>query len=161
LQANIIDAAIAPSGANFGDVLFRNVWSERLMVVIPDGHPLSATDAIFWTDLRREIFVLPTGGVGPAMSDILNSRLSGQGYRANLISQETSLDAILSTVTLGRYISLATEASMGVSWPGLMFKEISDHGSPARIQYALYWRADNENPALKRFFKLIEERYPG
>ena len=34
-----------------------------------------------------------------------------------------------------------------------------DSSGPARLEYALYWREDNENPALQRFFRLIEERY--
>jgi hypothetical protein len=42
----------------------------------------------------------------------------------------------------------------------LHFREIADQGAPARIDYALYWRDYNQNPALKQFFKLIDERYP-
>ena len=64
-------------------------------------------------------------------------------------------------VAAKRYISAATEASQGVAWMELLFREINDPTGPARLEYALYWRADNENPALKHFFKLIEERYPG
>jgi DNA-binding transcriptional LysR family regulator len=64
-------------------------------------------------------------------------------------------------VAAKRYISIATEASQGVAWPDLEFREIYDPSGPARLEYALYWREDNENPALQRFFKLIEERYPG
>lgn len=60
-----------------------------------------------------------------------------------------------------RYISIATGASQGVSWRDLAFQEIHDPTGPARLEYALYWREDNDNPALQRFFKLIEERYPG
>ena len=58
------------------------------------------------------------------------------------------------------YITIATEASTGVTWPGLVFREISDQGAPARLDFSLYWRQENENPALKRFFKLLQERYP-
>jgi hypothetical protein len=64
-------------------------------------------------------------------------------------------------VAAKRYMSIATEASQGVLWQDIHFREIYDASGPARLDYALYWRADNDNPALKRFFKLIEERYPG
>lgn len=48
-----------------------------------------------------------------------------------------------------------------MSWPELHFREIYDTSGPARLEFALYWCEDNDNPALQRFFKLIEERYPG
>ena len=64
-------------------------------------------------------------------------------------------------ISAKRFVSIATEASQGVEWPGLHFREIYDPSGPARLEYALYFREDNENPALKRFFNLIEERYPG
>lgn len=63
-------------------------------------------------------------------------------------------------VSAGRFLAITTEASLGVTWPDLTFKEIYSQGGPARLEYALYWRKDNENPALKRFFELLEERYP-
>ena len=63
-------------------------------------------------------------------------------------------------VPVGRFITIATEASMGVAWPELQFRDIYDNGGTARIDFALYWREDNENPALQRFFTMINERYP-
>jgi hypothetical protein len=63
-------------------------------------------------------------------------------------------------VTIGRYITIVSEASTGVIWPGIKFLEIADNGGPARLDFALYWRQDNDNPALKKFFKLLQERYP-
>lgn len=160
LQAGIIDAVVLPSDADIGQAASRNLWAEKLLLVLPDGHAANAIETLFWTDLRREVFVLPTGGIGPSINRLLTAKLASYGYRANIIMQATSLESIVSTVSFGRYLCLATEASLGVTWPGLNFREISDHGSPARLDYALYWRDDNDNPALKRFFKLIEERYP-
>ena len=38
--------------------------------------------------------------------------------------------------------------------------EARDGNGPSRISYAAYWQGDNDNPALARFLKLLEERYP-
>jgi hypothetical protein len=54
-----------------------------------------------------------------------------------------------------RYISVATEALQGIPWPHLHFREIHDSVGPARLEFAMYWREGNENPALKHFFKLV------
>ena len=70
--------------------------------------------------------------------------------------------------TTDRFARLAetpfkTTDAQGLSLPvrGGKFREIYDPSGPARLEYALYWREDNDNPALQRFFKLLEERYPG
>lgn len=160
LQARIVDAAITPALIAEPGITKRNLWTERLMIVVPEDHQLNEVDTIHWTDLRHEVFVLPTDGIGPIVADMLSSRLGAQGHRANIIAQDTSIESVISTVTIGRYVTIVTEASTGVTWPGLNFLEISDNGGAARLDFALYWRADNGNAALRKFFKMLRERYP-
>lgn len=161
LQSGTIDVAVAPSGMEEPEVKSRPLWSERLMVALTGHHRLLENERIYWQDLRREVFVVPRSGIGPILGNLLAARLTEQGYRPNIIVQDTSLESVLSIVPVGRFITIATEASQGVTWSDLQFREIYDASGPARLEYALYWREDNDNPALKCFFKLIEERYPG
>jgi DNA-binding transcriptional LysR family regulator len=160
LQARIVDAAIIPANITDGGLSKEYLWSERMMIAVPEDHPLAKTDTVLWTDLRSEVFVVQTEGIGPVVSNLLTTKLGTHGFRPAIIAQDTSIESILSTVTFGRYITITTEASTGVTWPGLTFREISDQGGPARLDFSLYWRQENENPALKRFFKLLQERYP-
>lgn len=161
LQSRTIDVAVAPTGLEESGLRSRSLWSERLFAVLLGDHRLLNHDRIYWPDLRREVFVVPGGGVGPVLGNLLSARLTEQGFRPAIIYQDTSIESVLAMITAKRYVSIATEASQGVAWPDLHFKEIYDSNGPARLEFALYWREDNENPALKRFFKLIEERYPG
>ena len=161
LQSRSIDVVVAPTGMEEAGVRTRPLWSERLMVVLTCSSRLLENERIYWQDLRREVFVVPSSGLGPILANLLSARLTDQGYRPNIIVQDTSLESALSMVSANRFIAIATEASQGVTWPDLHFREIYDPSGPARLEYSLYWREDNDNPALKRFFKLIEERYPG
>lgn len=161
LNARIVDLAIVPADIRGAGLSRRSAWSERLLVALQRNHSLLEAESIHWSDLKREVFVLPRQAVGMALRDILRRRVGDQGYRADIIMQDTSLESVISTVPIGRYITVVTEASLGVQWPDVEFREIIDQGAPARLDYALYWREDNENPALKQFFKLINERYPG
>lgn len=161
LQSRTIDVAIAPIGLIETGIKSRPLWSERLFAVLLADNALAERERIYWSDLRREVFVVPTAGVGPILGNLLSARLTEQGFRPAIIYQDTSLESVLSMVTAKRFITIATEASQGIAWPELQFREIYDAAGPARLEYALYWRDDNDNPALQRFFKLIEERYPG
>jgi DNA-binding transcriptional LysR family regulator len=42
-----------------------SVWSERVVVVLPQDHPLADRDVIYWSDLKAETFLLPQRGSGP------------------------------------------------------------------------------------------------
>ena len=158
LHSHTIDVAVAPIGHREDGISARRIWSERLFVAVPEDHVLAQKDQIYWQDLRREVFVVPAGGLGPIFGNVIAARLTEQGKLPSIILQDTSLESVLSMVAAKRYISIATEASQGITWTDLRFLEIHDPTGPARLEYALYWREDNGNPALQRFFKLIEER---
>lgn len=161
LHSHTLDVAVAPIGHREEGISSRRIWSERLFVALPTNHALAEKDHVYWQDLRREVFVVPAGGLGPIFGNVIAARLTEQGKRPNIILQDTSLESVLSMVAAKRYVSIATEASQGITWTDLQFVEIHDPTGPARLDYALYWRDDNDNPALQHFFKLIEERYPG
>lgn len=161
LRARTIDVAIAPTIPSEDGIVSRSLWSERLIVALNTTHHLQNSERIYWSDLRQETFVIPRGGIGPIIENLLSARLTEPGYRANVIVQEASIESLLSMISVGCFVTITTDASQGVNWPDVNFREIYDSSGPARLEYSLYWHADNENPALQRFFKLIDERYPG
>lgn len=160
LQSRTMDVAVAPMGLEEVGLKSRRLWSERLFAVLLADSLLATQERIYWQDLRREVFVVSNNGIGPLLADLISARLTEQGFRPAIIQQDTSLESVVSMVAAKRFITIATEASQGVAWPDLAFREIYDPSGPARLEYALYWREDNDNPALQRFFKLIDERYP-
>lgn len=161
LQSGSIDVAIAPIGLEEVGLVSRRLWSERLFAVLPNDSPLVEKPLLYWQELRREVFVVPNSGIGPILGNLISARLTEQGYRPAIIQQDTSLESVVSMVAARRFITITTEASQGISWPELTFHEVYEPTGPSRLEFALYWREDNDNPALQRFFKLIEERYPG
>ncbi|WP_298311899.1 LysR family transcriptional regulator [Propionivibrio sp.] len=160
LHSHVVDVAVAPIGLEEDGIASRRLWSERLYAVFPVDHALAKKEQIYWQDLRREIFVVSAGGLGPIFGNLIAARLTEQGKRPNIILQDTSLESVLSMISAKRYISIATEASQGVAWTDLRFQEIYDPTGPARLEYALYWRENNDNPALQNFFSVIEKPYP-
>jgi DNA-binding transcriptional LysR family regulator len=161
LQSQTMDVGVAPIGLREEGLLSKPLWSERLFVAHLEGSELALRDKIYWQDLRREIFVVSSNGIGPILGNLLSARLTEQGFRPAVIYQDTSQESVLSMIAAKRFVSIATESLQGAPWQDLHFREINDPSGPARLEYALYWREGNSNPALKRFFKMIEGRYPG
>ncbi len=161
LHLGTLDLAVAPIGLEEEGLVSRPAWAERILVVLPVDHELLTKDRIYWQDLRREVFVVQSGGLGPSFGNLIAARLTEQSKSPAIIRQNTSLESVVSIVSAKRFITIATEASHGVSWPDVEFREVFDGNGPTRLDYAFYWRANNANPALKQFFTMIGERYPG
>jgi len=89
LHSHTIDVAVAPIGHREDGISARRIWSERLFVAVPEDHVLAQKDQIYWQDLRREVFVVPAGGLGPIFGNVIAARLTEQGKLPSIILQDT------------------------------------------------------------------------
>lgn len=160
LQSRTIDIAVHSGDLRGTGLVKRALWSERLMLALPQEHPLAAAAQICWNDLCSETFVVPNLGGGPTISEIISRRLSALGHTANITLQEATQENILGLVSLGKSVTLVTESALGITRPALVFHQIEEPNGSARLDYNAYWHKDNDNPALKAFFSLINLRYP-
>jgi DNA-binding transcriptional LysR family regulator len=130
------------------------------MVVLPEGRPLAEAEQIYWSDLKRKVILMPRDGTGAKLAAMLTAKLTSPNLRPSLIIQETSHNTIVNMVNVGRFIMIVTEAMQGVSWSGIVFKDFHGSAGQSYLDFTMFWRPDNENAALKHFFKRLKERYP-
>jgi DNA-binding transcriptional LysR family regulator len=160
LDRHEIDVVIIAANIGGDGITRRPLWGERVMVAMPVEHRLATSDRIYWTDLRQEVFVLPSQFPGPDMADLLIARLAEPGRRPHIIEQDVSMENILSMSSLGKFVTLTSETALGISRSGVVLHDIHDLTGQTRVDVAAYWREANDNPALRRFFELIQELYP-
>ncbi len=160
LERGTLDIAIVTGEPTAREGKSMTLWSERIMVALPEGHPLAANEIVYWTDLRGETFLLSQRDPGPEIQDILLAKLASPGDRPKVVSHDITRENIKSLVGAGFGVSLMCEACVGANYTGVVYREARDGNGPTRISYAAYWQSDNDNPALAHFLKLLEERYP-
>jgi DNA-binding transcriptional LysR family regulator len=86
--------------------------------------------------------------------------LASPGDRPNIIRHDVNRGSLISLIGSGFGITLLTEATACANIAGVVYREVRDGSEPARLGYFAHWRADNENPALASFLKVLGERYP-
>ena len=160
LRNAAVDIAIVPGATSLPETNTMSLWSERIMVAVPESHTLAAKEAIYWIDLRDEKLLLGRRDPGPELQDLLIAKLASPGDRPNIVHQDVSRGSLISLVGAGFGVTLLTEASSGANIAGVVYREVRDGAEPARLGYSAHWRADNENPALSSFLKVLGERYP-
>ncbi|TAI63775.1 LysR family transcriptional regulator [Bradyrhizobium sp. Leo170] len=136
-----------------------SVWSERVVVALPEEHPLSGREAVHWSELRRETLLLPQRGPGPEFLKLLTSKV-GCSDPCRLLHHDVALDRLLTLVGAGWGLLLALEGATGAAYPGVIFREMQDADGPTRLNFRAYWRQANCNPSLRPFLDLLRERYP-
>ena len=160
LALRSVDVAIVPGELTGESLRKRHLWPERLMVALPNVHPLVTAERIFWNDLCDAIFVLPRLDPGPDASELVRARLRTLGVKPNIRLQDVTRENILNMVSAGNFVSLVAETAVGAHHPGVQLREIHDLDGLAHVDFWAWWREDNDNPVLRKFFRLIGERYP-
>lgn len=159
LASSAIDIAFLIEGNPRWTDKSLSVWSERVVVALPEKHPLTARDSINWIDLRNEELFLPQRGPGPEFLKLLISKMECCDL-CQLRSHDISLDRFLTLVGAGWGILLALEGATGATYPGVRFREVCDTDGPTRLNFRACWRDANCNPSLRPFLDLLRARHP-
>lgn len=160
IQTGTIDIAIVTGEPASDSSRSMMLWSERIIAVFPENHPLAANDTVYWTELKHERFLLSERDPGPDLQDILVAKLSSPGEMLEIFRHDVSPENIMSLVGTGRGISLMSEAFTGTNYARVVYREARDGNGSTRVGYRAFWRDGNDNPALQNFIRLLEERCP-
>ncbi len=159
LRNGVLDVLIL-TGHPPSDGKTMPLWSERVLVALYEDHPLTVKDIAYWTDLRNETVPSSQYDPGREIEDVLASKLVSSEDRPKVERHDVSRGVVKSLVALNLGISLVLESDMGANFSRLVYQELRDGSGPSRLPYSAYWRAENENPALTAFLKLLSDRYP-
>ncbi|MER8421087.1 LysR substrate-binding domain-containing protein [Mesorhizobium sp. M1329] len=160
LEHSTLDIAFVTGDPAVRDGGAMALWGERIMVALPESHPLTANEVVYWTDLRSETLLLSQRDPGPELRDILLAKLASPGVQPKIVSEDVSREGIMSLVSAGFGVSPICESGIGANYAGVVYRDVQDGNGLSWISYAAYWQRNNDNPALAHFLTLLEERYP-
>jgi DNA-binding transcriptional LysR family regulator len=99
LDASIIDVAfVAEVNTRWEGTSFP-VWGERVVLAVPEDHPLNHHDNIRWHDLEREPILIPQRGPGLELLKLVTAKVGGAGPQIRM--HDVSLDRLLTLVGMG------------------------------------------------------------
>ena len=159
IENGLLDIAVMIGEVPYSNLKSRLFWSERILVAMPESHPLATRERIHWLDLAGERFLLTQYDPGPEKRNMLLGKLGSPGCAPEIDMDDIGRDTMLSIVALGCHFSIVTESALGIQVPGVVFREVHEANGHGRVGYSGYWRADNENPVLRRFLDFVAARY--
>lgn len=160
LLSGVIDTAIILGDVGKWDVLdSMALWSEHLIVALPESHPLAEKSVIYWPELKGERFLISHHDPGPDIRNILLRHLAGPSDHPNIVTRQLSRESILSEVGSGQGVSLQCEAVSGISGLGVVYRPVHDGNGAIRLGYISCWKPDNTNPVLKTFLDSLRPQH--
>jgi len=135
------------------------LWSERVLIALPDNHRLSSRDIVYWTDLRSETLLMSQYDPYWEFEDLITSKLLSLDDRPKLERHDVSRSILKSLISMKLGLGLMLESDVGVRVPSIGFKELRDGTGAARVDFSAFWQASKKNLALTKFLELLQERY--
>jgi DNA-binding transcriptional LysR family regulator len=145
LGCGAVDVAIMTRSQEIWDDRSLSLWTERVIVALPERHPLAEHETVSGRQLAQECSVLPSHGPGSELESLLASKLNGDKPR-RVLHHDSGLDRLLSLVSTGYGVLLMVEGGTGLKHDGVVYREIQDAGEPTRVSFMCYWQQMNGNP---------------
>jgi DNA-binding transcriptional LysR family regulator len=160
LPNGIVDIAIVTGERGFIGTGSMLLWSEPVLVALPETHQLAHNAVLQWTDLKNDTLLVGRRDAGPAIQELMITKLPSPEDRPRIVSCDISRESIKSLVGASFGLALMLEASSGAVFEGVVHREIQDGTAPTHMSVVANWLEDNPNPALGSFLGLLRERYP-
>lgn len=159
LRADELDLAFVRGAPADEQISTRIVRLDRLSVLVPQGHPLSAHDTIAIGDLREEPFITFPALRGSAVRKALVSACRTAGFEPRIEHEFADVNTICGLVAAGMGVTLMISAPTLEPIANVSSRPPSE--DIASIPLLLAWRTDNDSPALARVLDIAEESLPG
>lgn len=150
-----LDVAFVVGAVQAPDCHTRQLWSEPMVIALQADHRLADRQSLIWLDLAEETFLIRHGGTGPQVFDHVVRRLSERDQSPHIRRCDVGRDTLMGMVAAGDGITLTTEATMHIPFPGIAFCSIADETEPAR--FSAVWSPHNRSPALKNLLNMATE----
>jgi DNA-binding transcriptional LysR family regulator len=155
LRTGVLDVAVSTGRTLEEGLESVALWSEQILLVVRETHPLAPRGYANWMDLGNETVLISRRGLGPELKEILTAKLAVVGKQARTEEHAIRPEALLSLVAANRGVSLQCESPIHDLPAGLVALEVHDGTGPTRLTYSACWTKQHTNPALACFLALL------
>jgi hypothetical protein len=106
------------------------LWSERVLIALPEDNALANRETIYWTDLNSETILMGKYDPYWEFEDLLTSKLVLPNERPRIERHDVSRSILKSLISMRLGLGLMLESDVGVRVPSILFKELRDGTGP-------------------------------
>lgn len=137
------------------DTEFEIINRERLMVALPEAHPLAKQKIVRVRALKDEPFVMWHRQQSPGMSQTTLDLCSRHGFHPKIALEVTNPHAMFSLVAGGVGVAIVPTSRRSAKPDAVVFRPLDDKNAYSAM--GLAWRKDNSLVLLPHFVALARE----
>lgn len=147
LRSGEIDLGLTRAPIDMSEFEHRLIGRERLMLALPQDHPLAREAALSWHDLHGRDFLMYEPREGQYFHDLVAGRLAIEGIHPRFLQHLSQIHSILALVRAGVGLAVVPASAAKLNMFGVAYREFNDP-QPATAELMVVWRADNRNPVV-------------
>lgn len=128
---------------------FLDVFQDRYLVALPDGHPFARKKEIALSMLANEDFILFNRSDTPNFYNQVFTSCLQAGFSPHVVSEADVLQTILIMIDAGAGVSVIPSCVMGLRRNGVALVPLVERIEPDPV--GLAWAKKRENPILSSF----------
>jgi DNA-binding transcriptional LysR family regulator len=133
----------------------HRISAERIVLAIPQSHPLVKRKRVKLVDLKGEPFVWLPRAVAPLYYDRVLSACHAVGLTLNIVQEGNNDTTMLSLVAGGIGLSFTIKSADRRKPDSVVLKEVED--LRLTVELSAIWRGDNKDPALRNLIEIIRK----
>jgi DNA-binding transcriptional LysR family regulator len=149
-----IDLALLRPPVDEPGVRLTTLRQDRLIVALPEGHPLAARRRLRVADLRGQDLVVHSLR-GSVMFGTVQALCREAGFEPRVRHEVAETSTLVTFVAAGLAVAIVPEPVADLGVPGATYRPLAARG--ARIDLAAAVRADDDSPALARALEVLGE----
>ena len=156
LKLNRIDVGLVrPPVVDAESLIMQVIWSEALMVALPEGNPLTRKKEIGIEELADESFIQIPRHVAPGFYDQCIRICARAGFSPKIVQEARTTPTIVSLIAGGMGVSILPASLLSLQRSGVVYRSLK---MPApTTDMAVVWRPEDESPTLRSFLEIVRE----
>lgn len=152
LLAGEIDLALLRPPVDHPGLVLTPLRRERLIVALPDGHPLARRKRLRVADLRDEDFIVHAGHGQSVMSGLVLGLCRNAGFEPRVRQEVGETSTLVTFVASGLGVALVPEPVSALGVAGATYRPLIGGG---HIELSAATRADDDSPLLARALEIL------
>jgi DNA-binding transcriptional LysR family regulator len=130
-------------------LLAEPVYSEPLVLAVPQVHPLAGRKRFVLRDLAAESFVLTPRYVGPTLYDDVIARCREAGFSPRVAQEAAGWHTIVSLVSAGVGVAFVPVSLSRLQLSGVAYRPMRD--LDVHLALSAVWKQGEKSPVRERF----------
>jgi DNA-binding transcriptional LysR family regulator len=158
LRTGRLDLALIRPPTTQCEFPFEVLREERLVALLPEGHPLAAAADVAITDLAACPVIIPAKRARPYAYDLAMAYFASAGLVPDILQETTEKPAMLAMVAAGMGVALVPDWVQTLSRPGIRFRPVRDVAlkpTPAGAVIGMAWRSQQRHAMRDAFLGMV------